>query len=309
MSEVTPNAYAFSATHMDIIDVDLDTGTVHRSYNDHVICMDDELANVYGARLFAGKEPVQLTGGATCAGYFIRPNGDTVVIEGYITAPTETEPSSTCRVVLPQACYAYPGQFTLVIKVSSAMIGGGTSTVRIVDGTVVKTRTGAVIDPGIPIPNIDELLGIIAAAQGHTYDASNGVTLSGATFKLTTGVRKQLNAVRGINIDNASHEPDNELYIDAGSVSSGWIAVIWHCGTGECYGLKFAHIAPVSGTDDEYYADVVTLAESGTDCCAIEFDDDHDHGGADPCWHITNTHNDARLRGIVLMNNPGDTFV
>ena len=227
-----------------------------------------------------------------------------VAIQGSIWAGDDGE--TICRVVLPQACYAYPGQFTLVIKVHT---NSGTATVRIVDGTVVKTRTGQVIDPGIPIPDIDELLGIIAAAQGNTYDASNGVTLSGATFKLTQAVRKQLGAVRGINIDQAAHEPDNELYIDAGSATSGWMAIIWHCGTGECYGLKFAHIAPVQGVDNQYYASVVTLAESGTDCCALDFDDDHDHGGANPSWHITNTHNDAHLRGIVLMNNPGDTFV
>lgn len=131
----------------DFVDVEMTTGTIHRSFATKTIGEGDILANRFGVRLFNNGTPAEL-GNASCAGYFIRSTGDTVVIEG---TATENE----AYVILPQACYAYEGQFALAIKV----VGDGvTATMRIVDGVVSNTSTGSIIDPGTIIPSIDALI-------------------------------------------------------------------------------------------------------------------------------------------------------
>lgn len=65
-------------------------------------------------------------------------------------------------VELPEACYAYDGGFTLVIK----LVGGGvTGTMRIIDGTVVDSMIGSPIDPGSVIPDLDDLMAVIERAE------------------------------------------------------------------------------------------------------------------------------------------------
>lgn len=152
--------------HTDIVDIDLDSGTVHRSYAHRIIGEGDANANRYGVRLFRSGEPVAI-GGSSCQGYFIRhANGDTVVINGGAFHGQEA------YVDLPQACYVYEGDFTLIIKLAGS---GITGTMRIVDGTVAQTTTGAQIDPGHEIPDISELLALIAGMQ----DAINTVNALG----------------------------------------------------------------------------------------------------------------------------------
>lgn len=306
MSEVmTPETAGVGAVntvpmHEDYVTIDLDTGTVHRSFCDHVICQDNAQGNLFGVKLLKGGEPATVPEGTTCTGYFIRPDGNTVTIPGDVAEIVPDGEGQRAWVVLPQACYAYPGQFTLVINLHK---GNYTTTVRIVDGTVVKTRTGTIIDPGIPIPGIDELLSIIAAAQGNTYDASNGVTLSGATFKLTQTVRKHLNTVRHINLGHDGQE-DSSINLGTQSPTSGWLMIVWHCGTGNTYGLKFAHVD--SDLTDKFIA--VPIAINGTDNCLLSFDPDDANQNADPHWTITNTHADAHLRGIVIMSTTSELF-
>ncbi len=286
----------------DFVKIDLNSGTVHRRFLDHIICQDNNQATLFGVELMKGGKPATVPDGTTCAGYFIKPDGNTVMITGDIAETIVEGEGQRCWVILPQACYAQPGQFTLVINLHK---GNFTTTVRVVDGTIIKTRSGEPIDPGIPVPDIDELLSIIAAAQGNTYDASNGVTLSGATFKLTKAVRQHLNAVRGINLGHAGQAPANQIDLGVNNRQGGWIAIIWHCGTSSSYGIKFAHIAQDQEDETHYYASIVTMLQNGTDHCQLTYDDSED----DPHWHITNTNEDnAHLRAIVLMNDPSETF-
>lgn len=142
--------------HEDIVDIDLGTGTVHRSFAQKILGEGDEKANRFGIRVWRNGEPVDI-GGATCMGYFIRNNGtETVIISGGLFN------GQVAYIELPAACYAYEGTFTLVIK----LVGDGiTGTMRIVDGTVVDSMTGAPIDPGGVIPDLEELLAIINRAE------------------------------------------------------------------------------------------------------------------------------------------------
>ena len=154
--------------HSDIADIELNSGTIHRSFAQKIIGEADKKANRYGIRLWRNGEP-ENCGGSTCMGYFIRhANGDTVTINGGMFSGQEA------FVELPEACYAYDGGFTLVIK----LVGGDvTGTMRIVDGTVVDSMIGAPIDPGSVIPDLSDLLAVIGRAE-DAADTIAGISVN-----------------------------------------------------------------------------------------------------------------------------------
>lgn len=145
-----------SALKVDIVDIDLDSGSVHRSFAQKTLSEADANGNTYGIRLFRKGQPVNI-GGATCMGYFIRNgNGDTVVINGGMFSGNEA------YITLPASCYVYEGAFTLVIK----LVGSGwTEAMRIVDGTVVNSVEGSPVDPGSVVPSLDSLMAVIGRAE------------------------------------------------------------------------------------------------------------------------------------------------
>ena len=151
------------------VDIELNTGTVYRSFLNKAICKGDNLGNVYGMSLYRGGEPVDLTG-ATCMGIFINPRGEHILINGN-NAYVE---GNVALVKLPQACYNYVGQFTLSIKVIDAE---ATETMRIIDGTVVETGVDNAVAPVGAVPTYQEILalyeqmvniaGVAKASQGE----------------------------------------------------------------------------------------------------------------------------------------------
>lgn len=151
----------------DILDVELESGTVNRSFLCHSIGEGDNAANRYGIRAFRNGSPVPLTG-ISCQGYFIRhKTAETVVIaDGAIDG-------NVAYVTLPQACYAVEGDFSLAIK----LVGGGvTGTMRIIDGVVSNTTTETLIDPGHVIPSIQELIALIEQME-DAIEAVNALGL------------------------------------------------------------------------------------------------------------------------------------
>lgn len=130
----------------DIRDVEMNCGSIQREFLGRNLGEGDALANRFGVRLFRNGEAESI--GGSCTGHFIRPTGDTVAVSGTVSG-------NTAYVDLPQACYAHEGPFTLAIKVTKS---GATSTVRIIDGMVVNTDTGAAVDPGTVIPSVDDLI-------------------------------------------------------------------------------------------------------------------------------------------------------
>ena len=158
--------------HDDIVNVELTSGSIHRSFLNRSIGEGDSAANRFGVTLKRNGEPVTLDG-VTCMGYFIRPTGDTVVITGTVSG-------LNAYVTIPQACYVTEGNFTLAIK----LVGSGvTGTMRIIDGTVVNTTTDTLIDPGSVIPDIQDLIAVIEEAEialegTVRYDIAQGTTAS-----------------------------------------------------------------------------------------------------------------------------------
>ena len=133
--------------HEDIATIELENGTIFRSFLNQTIGEGDELANRFGVRVMRNGMPEKI--GGTCAGYFIRADGSTVVISN------GTVSGNVAYVTLPEACYAVEGMFSLAIKCSG---GGVTGTLRIVDGVVAKTTTGTIVDPGTIIDNVEDLI-------------------------------------------------------------------------------------------------------------------------------------------------------
>ena len=150
----------------DIADVELECGTIHRSFAHASIGQGDGGGLRYGIRLKRNGAPVNLDG-ASCIGYFIRPDKITLVING-------TTSNGAAYVELPQAACAVEGTFSLVIKVAGT---GFAETMRIVDGTVVQTTTGSIADPSSEVPTLEELTAIIAEAE-EAAETIDGLSVS-----------------------------------------------------------------------------------------------------------------------------------
>lgn len=139
--------------HEDIINIELENGNIHRSFLHHSIGAGDNNANRFGVRIFRNGVPENING--SCFGLFIRADGETVTINN------GTVNGNLAYVTLPQSCYAIEGQFCLTIKVSTEY---DTTTLRIIDGTVSKTSTGVIVDPGTLVPSIEDLIEAIENA-------------------------------------------------------------------------------------------------------------------------------------------------
>ena len=136
----------------DIVDINLETGNIFRSFLNHSIGSGDEKADRFGFRVFRNGAPETISG--SCIGLFIRPDGGTVTIQGAVSG-------NLAYVELPEACYVVEGNFTLAIKLIGTNVAG---TIRIIDGTVTKTSTAVLIDPGTVIPSIEDLIEAIDEA-------------------------------------------------------------------------------------------------------------------------------------------------
>lgn len=135
----------------DIVDIELNTGSLHRSFVTRTAGEGDTKANIFGIRVFRDGEPVDLTG-CDCQGFFMGPDGTNLQIQG----STYTGVSGNkAWVQLHQNCYAVEGQFALAIK----LVGGGvTGTMRIVDGMISNTGVTGAVSPTSEIPTTEEII-------------------------------------------------------------------------------------------------------------------------------------------------------
>lgn len=166
----------------DIVDIELESSTVFRSFMNKAIGEGDAGGNRFGFRCLRNGEPVSLLGTAVI-GHFIRADGDTVELTGEVDG-------DTAFVTLPATCYAVEGQFTLAIKLSG---GGVTGTIRMVDGTVVNTTNGAVIDPGGVIPDLADYLAAVEDAE----EAAETVFGFSVTAELISGSDYRIVVTKG----------------------------------------------------------------------------------------------------------------
>lgn len=150
--------------HQDIADIELNSGSLHRSFLGHSIGLGDAAANRFGVRVFRDGVAETLSG-VTCQGFFRNANGENIALTSYGTID-----GNVAYVTLPQACYNVEGVFTLAIK----LVGGGvTGTMRIVDGMVDNTNTGSAVAPVGSVPTYQEVLSVYEQMQTtlSNYDA------------------------------------------------------------------------------------------------------------------------------------------
>lgn len=137
----------------DIQNVELENGTVCRSFLNHAIGAGDERGNRFGVRVFRNGQPKDIDG--SVVGYFVRSDGATVAINDGVVNGNEA------YITLPDTCYTVEGNFTLTIK---SVHGSETVTLRIIDGTVYRTTTETAVDPGTIIPSVEDLIEAIEDA-------------------------------------------------------------------------------------------------------------------------------------------------
>ena len=87
-------------------------------------------SDAIGVNVFRDGQAVELSG-CTATGYFTKPDGQMVKLDGVVTG-------NTAFIVMQRACYMQPGRIRLAITISD---GTTLSTVRIVNGFVQETIT------------------------------------------------------------------------------------------------------------------------------------------------------------------------
>lgn len=188
-------------THQHTYNVDVDTGSIKQP-GGVLIGMGDDAADVFTVALSkSGTACSDLEGGT---GYFQRPDGTTVLIEGTVTG-------NRIIVELPAECYVYAGACKLTVKAQTTVGDGADVTVAIIEGRVLITRTSATSDPG-SIWQVDDLWNalnskvdepasegtsgqaLLTDGNGNRYwgsaqsaSAAGSVIVDGATYSLRTG--------------------------------------------------------------------------------------------------------------------------
>lgn len=162
----------------DILDIDLESGSVNKSGVCHLVAEGDANANRYGVRVLRNGQPVDLTG-VGVSGYFVRANGTSVVLSG-------GRSGSVAYVVLNAGCYQVEGDFTLTIKLT---YGGYTVTARMVQGTVVNAVAGDIVDTGSVVPD----LASFSALVDRVETAAAKIEGFGISATQITGTRYRIN--------------------------------------------------------------------------------------------------------------------
>lgn len=179
----------------DILDVELNTGNIARSFLCHNIGKDDTKADRFGVRVYRDGEPESLSG-CSIQGYMMRPNGTNLAITGSNTGVSGNE----AWVDLPQAAYDYEGQFCLALK----LIGGGvTGTIRIIDGMINNTFVDDALVPMQSVPTYQEILAV--------YDQMVAAKNGSVRFDQSQSLTETQKSVARMNIDAANDSDVSDL--------------------------------------------------------------------------------------------------
>lgn len=144
----------------------------------HQFAMGDKNAYTFTALVCDHADPEAGLLAGTVSGSLLRPDGGTVALEGekggavvQVRLGDGTLCNATpCSVTLPQACFAYPGRVVLTVKLVDSTDNAETQ-VLIVSGTVVRTTTDEIVDPGEIIPDVSAIQAAAAEALDAAADA------------------------------------------------------------------------------------------------------------------------------------------
>ena len=130
-----------------------------------ILASGDEKANSFEVAVCRDGVNVDLAGCAVY-GYFIRPNDETMKVNG-------TASGNVARVELSKSCYVYDGAFSFAIKVTG---NGITQTVAVFDGRIVRTTSENIVDGDRAFYGLEDLLAQIAAVEAATNYANTAAT-------------------------------------------------------------------------------------------------------------------------------------
>ena len=146
----------------------------------------DNLAHTWMILVTRNGEPADLTG-ATATAYFTRGDGNTVMLVG-------TAEGNVCAYTMLSTCYAVPWPLRCVLKVTSPTIG----TVTLLD-KIVQVRQGiggSIIDPGTAIPNLEQLLAAVPAANAAVAAANDAAVYARQSRFTVLGIYATLSALQ-----------------------------------------------------------------------------------------------------------------
>ena len=133
------------------------------------------------------------------------------------------------QIILPAACYAYPGRYTFEMNLIKS---GQTRTVLWVEGRVSKKQTDDIVDPGTPVTNIETAIGNAnAAATSATNAATSATNAASAANAAAASIADYL----GPKHDMASTDDVDTTYA-AGmyAVKTASLPAHWPLSTGGC---------------------------------------------------------------------------
>ncbi|MEG0743123.1 MAG: hypothetical protein RR521_12900, partial [Clostridia bacterium] len=137
---------------------------------DALMVCGDRAAHTWRINVTDGGRAANLEG-CTAMAYFVRNDGVTVPL-------TCTTAGGTVQATLAQACYAFEGDLTGVMRLS--MPQNGLLTLSVLRFRVRKETTDSFVDPEHIIPSLDELLAKISACEAAAT-AANTATSSANT--------------------------------------------------------------------------------------------------------------------------------
>ena len=143
-----------------------------RSLNGELFTFDNQ-GNIIGVEVYENGEPVTLTG--TIAGYVIRPDGETVYIEG-------EKYGNRAKIVLPSTAYAYAGEITIIIR---CVNGDEKTVIAACKAHVTRSETDDIVDPGEVIPGIEDLPVRIIDVTSYFQVSNSYTTIPAGTWSET----------------------------------------------------------------------------------------------------------------------------
>jgi len=161
------------------------------------LAQNNNKAHRIGALVYQNGEELVL--GGQCSGTAILADGSTVPLTGAVSG-------NQAYVELNSTCYTVEG--TIIVSVT--WINGTLQTTLLwAVGTVKITNTGIVIQPGDPIPNLEQLMAQITAMQEATAAAEAAATKA-VRYDSTQSLTDAQKAQARINISAASAAPTGD---------------------------------------------------------------------------------------------------
>ena len=178
--------------------VELAQGAQVRVWPNALMLLGDKKAHTILLHVYSFGVPATLDG-VTVSAYFLRNDGETVLVTG-------TASGNVVSVTLAQECYAYAGDLTASVRLTS---GDTTLTLCVMVLKIRQTASSAIVDPGTVIPGIDDVLAkmdemdaAVKAAQTAVEGAEGAVTKAAASAEAAAACEKVVTD----NIDTIAKE-------------------------------------------------------------------------------------------------------